>query len=217
MVILIMLLVSPPSQTLYGQGLSPSRCQHDPAIVREQPHAHHSLTPLESALPRGCVRNSFRIRTYRHSRICVKTNNFNPFRIRTSRMLQCAKKTKDFKSTRMNTSAILTHKPFRIRTSKKGGGEGVSSRYHPSVAQPFLFTLSLEGAVPSDQAAKAAHSRPRSTRQFRGTRHRSPVTSRRSFPATPAHLSHQMEIGSGTTRILSIWIWTTTPNSLPFR
>jgi hypothetical protein len=69
-----------------------------------------------------------RINTSTTSRICIKTNDFNLLRIRTSKPLRVAHKTKDFKSTRINTYASVRAIPFRIRTSKKTGGEGVQSR-----------------------------------------------------------------------------------------
>ena len=42
----------------------------------------------------------------------------------TYKFAQRALKTKDFKSSRINTYTNSRRKPFRIRTSKKVGGEG---------------------------------------------------------------------------------------------
>src|SRR5271155_4185931 len=38
---------------------------------------HYPLSPLQSALPKDTTCNLFRIRTYKTSRICIKTNDFN--------------------------------------------------------------------------------------------------------------------------------------------
>jgi len=66
----------------------------------------------------------FRIRTYKSSRICIKTNDFNPFRISTYKLAHRIHKTKNFKSRRIHTYVIFPCNPFRIGTSKKPG-EGV--------------------------------------------------------------------------------------------
>ena len=80
--------------------------------------------PFRIRTSRQRVRKSFRIRTCRDSRICIKTNDFNPLRICTYKLPSLAQKTKDFKSTRISTYAISPSNLFRIRTYKKGGGEG---------------------------------------------------------------------------------------------
>ena len=99
--------------------------------------------PFRIRTSRQRVRKSFRIRTCRDSRICIKTNDFNPLRICTYKLPSLAQKTKDFKSTRISTYAISPSNLFRIRTYKKGGGEG-GTLLSLTRCSPFL----LPSAVP---------------------------------------------------------------------
>jgi hypothetical protein len=114
----------------YGQELSLSRRQRNHAVSREGPAAWTLRSPLA---------NSFRICTCSISRICIKTNDFNPIRIRTYEIPRLAQKTNDFKSTRINTCAISQCKLFRICTYKKGGG----GYLHPSKGQRLLTIYPL--------------------------------------------------------------------------
>jgi hypothetical protein len=93
------------------------------------PPTRQSFRPAASLLATRhspLATNSCTINTSTPSRICIKTNDFNPFGIRTYRSGNAPLKTKDFKSRRINTSAISRCKPFRISTSKKRWGRGSS-------------------------------------------------------------------------------------------
>jgi hypothetical protein len=89
-------------------------------------------------MPTGpLLANSIRIRTYKKrahipcrintstaSRICIKTNDFNPFRMNTYKTIHRILKTKDFNFLRINTYTISPYKSLRINTSKKPGEGG---------------------------------------------------------------------------------------------
>jgi len=123
--------------------------------------ARDPLTPLESALPKGAICNSFGICTYKTSRICIKTNDFNPFRICNYKTARLAQKTQDFNSSRINTYTISDRNPLRIRTSKKGGGrvcEGPGTAAFPKlssrVQRGICFWGTRQGGRIFTQAAR---------------------------------------------------------------
>ena len=95
------------------------------------------LSSLESADPGSMPTNHSRINTSKMSRICIKTNDFNPIRFCTSKPVHPRQKTNNFKSTGINTYAFLSLTPLESGFPKEPGGH--SRHRNPQARQPCRY------------------------------------------------------------------------------